>query len=95
MQPIFRFCTHRNLSNCSLSFTRSYLNFVECLRYLSDEIVTDELMDYAESLITGFDDTVDDPTVGKELKPTFVNIREIFHAESVLGRGMHVIMHSL
>lgn len=37
------------------------MNFVECLRYLSDELVTNELMQYAISLISGFDDNIDDP----------------------------------
>lgn len=48
----------------------SYLNFVECLRYFDEALVTDELMQYAVSLIDGFDDIIDDPSVGDEMKPT-------------------------
>ena len=46
-------------------------------------------MQYAISLIDGFDDIIDDPTVGDEMKPTPVNIREMFIAEVTLGRGKY------
>lgn len=65
------------------------MNFVECLRYLSDELVTNELMQYAISLISGFDDNIDDPVTGDELKPTRVNIREVFKGESSIGKGKY------
>lgn len=65
----------------------SYLKFVSCLRYLPDELVTDKLMDYAESLINGFDDTVDNALAGEELKPTHVNLKSVFNVEGVLGKG--------
>lgn len=67
----------------------SYLNFVECLRYFDEALVTDELMQYAVSLIDGFDDIIDDPSVGDEMKPTPVNIREMFIGEKTLGRGKY------
>ena len=60
------------------------------MRYLSDQLVTDELMKYAESLINGFDDTVDDVLAGEELKPTFVNIGEVFKGTKVLGKGKYI-----
>ncbi|KAK8820877.1 hypothetical protein WA556_005191 [Blastocystis sp. ATCC 50177/Nand II] len=66
-----------------------YLNFVECLRYFDEALVTDELMQYAVSLIDGFDDIIDDPSVGDEMKPTPVNIREMFIGEKTLGRGKY------
>lgn len=65
------------------------MNFVECLRYLSDELVTSDLMQYAISLISGFDDNIDDPMTGDELKPTRVNIREVFKGESSIGKGKY------
>ena len=64
----------------------SYLNFVECLRYFDEALVTDELMQYAVSLIDGFDDIIDDPSVGDEMKPTPVNIREMFIGEKTLDK---------
>lgn len=66
-----------------------YLNFVECLRYLQDDLVTNDLMQYAVSLVSGFDDIVDDPVTGDELKPTRVNIREVFIGESNIGKGKY------
>ena len=47
-------------------------------------------MQYAESLINGFDDTVDDVLAGEELKPTFVNIGEVFKGTKVLGKGKYI-----
>ena len=47
-------------------------------------------MQYAESLINGFDDTVDDVWAGEELKPTFVNINEVFQGRKVLGKGVYI-----
>ena len=44
-------------------------------------------MDYAESLINGFDDTVDNALAGEELKPTHVNLKSVFNVEGVLGKG--------
>ena len=62
---------------------------MECLRYLNEDLVTDELMQYAVSLIDGFDDIIDDPSVGDEMKPTPINIREMFTGDSVIGKGKY------
>lgn len=78
----------------SFLLVNSYLNFVECLRYLSDELVTKELMDFAESLVIGFDDTVDNTPVADELEPTPVDINAVFIPEKCVGKGVNVVIHS-
>lgn len=88
--PIFQFLKYKNHCNDSFLFLISYLRFVNCLRYLSDELVTDELMQYAENLINGFDDTVDNALAGEELKPTPVNLKSVFRIEGVLGKGEYL-----
>ena len=83
----FDSCSSETIVVLDCLFYSSYLNFVECLRYLQDDLVTNDLMQYAVSLVSGFDDIVDDPVTGDELKPTRVNIREVFIGESNIGKG--------
>lgn len=65
----------------------SYLNFVECLQYLSEDLVTPELMRYASDLIRLFDDNVSEPIVASELHPTFVDLNKMVRVNRVIGRG--------
>lgn len=68
----------------------SYLNFVECLQYLSEDLVTPDLMRYALDLIHLFDDNVSEPIVASELQPTFVDISQMVRVIRVIGKGWKV-----
>lgn len=65
----------------------SYLNFVECLQYLSEDLVTPDLMRYASDLIRLFDDNVSEPIVASELQPTFVDLYKMVRVLRVIGKG--------
>lgn len=56
---------------------------------MSDELVTNELMKFAESLENGFDDIIDNVLAGEELKPVTVDIRQVFKATQVMGKGKY------
>lgn len=51
-------------------------------------------MDFAESLVIGFDDTVDNTPVADELEPTPVDINTVFIPEKCVGKGVNVVIHS-
>ena len=60
---------------------------MECLRYMSEELVTQDLMTYATDLIHFFDDNVDDPIVASELQPTPVDLNKMVKVLRVIGKG--------
>lgn len=60
---------------------------MECLQYLSEDLVTPELMRYASDLIRLFDDNVSEPIVASELQPTFVDLYKLVRVNRVIGRG--------
>lgn len=45
-------------------------------------------MEYAESLLSGFDNNVDDVIKGDDMKPDPVDIRKAFHFYKELGKGI-------
>ena len=59
---------------------------MECLQYLSEDLVTPELMRYASDLIRLFDDNVSEPIVASELQPTFVDLYKLVRVNRVIGR---------
>lgn len=55
---------------------------------MPENLVTSELMKFAMSLENGFDDIIDNAYAGEDLKPVTVNIREVFQAKQVIGKGI-------